>query len=276
MGHTIWAQESLKNVIANGNLNALTKIIQHNKLWDLSQSELRILRNSIYAQYGYIFKSTDLQDHFKQFIWYHPVSENVDDNFTSVDKENIIRIQNRENSLMGIIRFQSTILSWIQNKNIALPSDTINFKTINLYTNPTLYQEMPQRLTIHVEMDEGVFSDFPTAFCFAMGRFFTATESNKLIQDFGYSELKNAIIFNPSILFLNDPVFSRIYNPFQNTGTLLIVFPHDGSAAYNIQANQVVNNSIKNILIIPWSVIYYVYKITNNGTLELVDTVAAN
>jgi hypothetical protein len=77
-------------------------------------------------------------------------------------------------------------------------------------------------------------------------------------------------------LFLNDPVFSKIYNPFQNTGTFLIVFPHDGSATYNIQANQVVNNSIKNILIIPWSVRYYVYKITNNGTLELVDTVAAN
>lgn len=39
---------------------------------DLSKAELRILRNTVYAHYGYIFKSADLNKHFQQFAWYRP------------------------------------------------------------------------------------------------------------------------------------------------------------------------------------------------------------
>lgn len=39
---------------------------------DYSQEELKILRNTIYAQYGYAFKSKDLQEYFSQFEWYMP------------------------------------------------------------------------------------------------------------------------------------------------------------------------------------------------------------
>ena len=37
-----------------------------------SQEELRLLRNTIYAQHGYDFKSADLQVYFTQFAWYMP------------------------------------------------------------------------------------------------------------------------------------------------------------------------------------------------------------
>ena len=37
-----------------------------------TKSELRIIRNTIYAQHGYIFNSADLQKHFNQFDWYMP------------------------------------------------------------------------------------------------------------------------------------------------------------------------------------------------------------
>lgn len=39
---------------------------------DYSKEELRLLRNTIYAQYGYDFSSPDLQKYFSQFAWYMP------------------------------------------------------------------------------------------------------------------------------------------------------------------------------------------------------------
>ena len=37
-----------------------------------TKGELRLLKNTIYAQYGYVFKSKDLQDYFSQLDWYIP------------------------------------------------------------------------------------------------------------------------------------------------------------------------------------------------------------
>ena len=37
-----------------------------------SQYQLRLLRNTFYAQYGYVFKNKDLQNYFSQFEWYLP------------------------------------------------------------------------------------------------------------------------------------------------------------------------------------------------------------
>jgi hypothetical protein len=37
-----------------------------------SKEELKILRNTVYAQHGYAFKTKDLQDYFSQFEWYMP------------------------------------------------------------------------------------------------------------------------------------------------------------------------------------------------------------
>lgn len=37
-----------------------------------SKETLRILRNTVYAQYGYSFNSKDLKDYFSQFEWYIP------------------------------------------------------------------------------------------------------------------------------------------------------------------------------------------------------------
>tara|TARA_R110001599_G_scaffold161053_18_gene349159 strand:+ start:309 stop:1184 length:876 start_codon:yes stop_codon:yes gene_type:complete len=39
---------------------------------DYSKEELRLLRNTIYAQYGYDFNSPDLKEYFSQFAWYMP------------------------------------------------------------------------------------------------------------------------------------------------------------------------------------------------------------
>lgn len=39
---------------------------------DFTKADLRILRNTVYAQHGYVFNSADLQKHFNQFAWYMP------------------------------------------------------------------------------------------------------------------------------------------------------------------------------------------------------------
>lgn len=60
-------------------------------------SELRLMRNEIFARYGYIFKSEDLTEHFNSKQWYNPTKANVDDQLTAVDKSNIERILKFEN-----------------------------------------------------------------------------------------------------------------------------------------------------------------------------------
>lgn len=39
---------------------------------ELTKEDLKLLRNTIYAQYGYVFKSKNLQDYFAKFEWYLP------------------------------------------------------------------------------------------------------------------------------------------------------------------------------------------------------------
>lgn len=62
-----------------------------------SASELRIMRNEIFARYGYIFESEDLAEYFDTKIWYNPKYPNVDDKLTEVDKANIKRFLKFEN-----------------------------------------------------------------------------------------------------------------------------------------------------------------------------------
>jgi hypothetical protein len=59
--------------------------------FNLSNNDLRILRNTIYARHGYLFKSKDLQEHFQKFEWYKGTKENVEDEL-SEDERCIIRI----------------------------------------------------------------------------------------------------------------------------------------------------------------------------------------
>jgi hypothetical protein len=63
----------------------------------LNKDYLRLLRNMIYARYGYRFNSPDLNAYFGQFKWYTPRRNNVDNYFTLIDKQNIERIQAFEN-----------------------------------------------------------------------------------------------------------------------------------------------------------------------------------
>ncbi|MGB1247600.1 MAG: YARHG domain-containing protein [Chitinophagales bacterium] len=75
--------------------NASKELIPEKELANMYLADLQLLRNSIYARHGYIFKTALYQEIFNERCmgtWYKPVYENVDDELTEIEKENIERI----------------------------------------------------------------------------------------------------------------------------------------------------------------------------------------
>jgi hypothetical protein len=89
----------LNKVIYKGNLSPLENVLISKQLEKLSSIELRILRNTIYAKYGYDFSATDLYQHFSQFQWYKPLGKNIDNQLKDIDKTNVNLIMYYENNV---------------------------------------------------------------------------------------------------------------------------------------------------------------------------------
>lgn len=95
--NTLEANQNMADLILEGDISLLkTSGIDIMSLARLDRSQLRILRNTIFAQYGYTFKSEDLQQHFSRFDWYSPKSHNVDSLLTRKDTYHIERIRKFE------------------------------------------------------------------------------------------------------------------------------------------------------------------------------------
>lgn len=63
----------------------------------LSATELRILRNTIYARHGRKFKDAKLRNYFNQFSWYNPTKAEVSPSeLTETEKHNIELIKRFE------------------------------------------------------------------------------------------------------------------------------------------------------------------------------------
>ena len=61
-----------------------------------SKDELKIMRNEIFASYGYIFKTEVLKTYFSKMIWYFPTFANVDAMLSDIEKENVKLIKKVE------------------------------------------------------------------------------------------------------------------------------------------------------------------------------------
>lgn len=72
--------------------------VTQDDLQGYSAADLRILRNSIYAVHGRIFKSDDLKNYFSRFSWYKPKFANVDSKLTPVEKKNVATIKALEDA----------------------------------------------------------------------------------------------------------------------------------------------------------------------------------
>jgi hypothetical protein len=82
---------------------SLDELLDVAKLRQLSLRDLRLLRNTIYARRGRLFKSLVLHDHFAGMSWYQPRSDYSDALLTRTDVRNIHLIRSVEDELGGAI-----------------------------------------------------------------------------------------------------------------------------------------------------------------------------
>lgn len=73
------------------------RLLKSNDLDNYSKSDLRLMRNEIFARYGYVFKNKELRDYFLEQDWYVAKNCNVDKYFSKIERENIILIIDYEN-----------------------------------------------------------------------------------------------------------------------------------------------------------------------------------
>jgi len=69
--------------------NASTQELKKSDVENLKRPDLQIIRNMIYARHGYSFKNRPLRVFFDAQDWYVPVSNDVKDELTEVEKKNI-------------------------------------------------------------------------------------------------------------------------------------------------------------------------------------------
>jgi len=72
---------------------------EYPRYWNLPKEQYRYLRNYVYARHGYIFKSEDLQNFFRQFTWYHQNPDFKESEFNWEEKsfiEYILRAENKK------------------------------------------------------------------------------------------------------------------------------------------------------------------------------------
>lgn len=62
----------------------------------LSQWQLKLLRNEVFARHGYIFQTTDMQLVFSQYSWYTPEYNNVNDMLSDTERYNVTLIKRHE------------------------------------------------------------------------------------------------------------------------------------------------------------------------------------
>lgn len=61
-----------------------------------SGAELKIMRNEIFARYGYIFKTNDMKEYFAGQSWYRPTAADVTGKLTAIEKKNVELIKKVE------------------------------------------------------------------------------------------------------------------------------------------------------------------------------------
>ena len=61
-----------------------------------SKSDIKIMRNTIFAMHGYIFKTEDMKEYFSKQSWYKPQKDNVNSELSSIENQNIQFLKSHE------------------------------------------------------------------------------------------------------------------------------------------------------------------------------------
>lgn len=78
-----------------------SQVIDAARIKALSDADLKYAINEVYARHGYIFKSEDLKNYYKQFSWYHesvPASQFTTSMFNSTERANVDAMQAERDS----------------------------------------------------------------------------------------------------------------------------------------------------------------------------------
>ena len=86
------------SIITKGTIVDLDFTLSDFQLASLDAEQLVLLRNSIFARYGYTFSDSALTEHFMSFPWYAPAKDDVSEDLTPVDEWNFRRIRFYEES----------------------------------------------------------------------------------------------------------------------------------------------------------------------------------
>lgn len=90
-GISIWDKQFFK-ISDDGILQMLNWGEDWAGLNDLSNEQLRVLKNRVFARHGYIFKSADLEAYFSRFAWYNAKFQSVDTLLSDEDKKFVAHI----------------------------------------------------------------------------------------------------------------------------------------------------------------------------------------
>jgi len=93
-----------------------------------SAKELRIMRNEIFARYGYKFSSDYLADYFSKKRWYNAESKNVMDDLTAIDIHNINLIKDFEETPKSYeLRYSDTTANLLKQRIFVVTEDDDHF-----------------------------------------------------------------------------------------------------------------------------------------------------
>lgn len=91
---------NVEKKLSSGYVSILSdRKLQSSDIDGKSKKELEILRNMMYAKYGYRFKRDDLFKHFSQYEWYHPTTSDATEVYSrmsSIEHYNIDFIKKYE------------------------------------------------------------------------------------------------------------------------------------------------------------------------------------
>lgn len=75
---------------------ASSSLLSPEDLEKITTKELRLMRNEIFADYGHVFKSSDLKSYFESTTWYSPSPDDSTNKLTEVEKLNVDLILSEE------------------------------------------------------------------------------------------------------------------------------------------------------------------------------------
>jgi hypothetical protein len=180
--------------------------------------------------------------------------------------------------------YQDEIRLWINDNDINISLQVIDYNGIELYSKPYLFQKYP---------NEKYLGGFNRIGCFAMGKFLTIDEAdimysilyscipedkkNTFIPFKNFDNFKNSIIFNVNTLF-DKPMYKGLNSDYTGNCAYLIIYFNSNYSdnVFSFQLRQINNGNSQNIIIFPYNYYYALFRINNNGNIELVNNYGIN